>query len=77
MSVPQQTGPVWGGDSITTAILSGIAAPPPNKTIANFSLVWNAGILQAIKFYDSGGNLLFTLALTWNPDGSLANVARQ
>jgi hypothetical protein len=70
------SGPVWGGESITNAILSGIAyTPDPNKKVTKLQFSYNAnGSVNTIQFY-SGTQLLFTLTFGYSA-GTVVTISR-
>jgi hypothetical protein len=70
------SGPVWGGESITNAILSGIAyTPDPNKKITKLQFAWNGdGSVNTIQYY-SGSQLLFTLTFSYSA-GTIFSISR-
>lgn len=65
----------WAGESIHNAVLSGLASAPLGRKVTKIELAYVGGNVSTIKFYQDT-ELLFTLAFTWNGDGTLQSITR-
>jgi hypothetical protein len=56
--------------------LMDLTCPPPGRKLTKLGFTWSPeSTLISLRAYD-GSDLLFTLAFTWNVDGTLGEVAR-